>query len=195
MGAEGEQKTAANDGAFPSTRERVPPPASVYAFGGALLAVVLVALIVEFFVAAHHASEASQIVVGVLIVADVVAGGWLLSAAENRRRCIYEWRSDALELLARYREVAGRMPTGPARAWVRGGSTGGERAELRGLAVEAREQALLAEAALRDAGAYKDAFIVGNARRRSDLIADDEPSQPTTHESASEDAPERGPDA
>jgi hypothetical protein len=173
MMSEVDEKPAGDDGLFPSTGERVPPPASVYAGGGALLAVVLVALIVEFFLAAHHASDVSQIAVGVLIVADVVAGAWLLSAAERRRRCVYEWRSDALELLARYAEGGERSPS---RAWARRGGSD-DRGELRKLAAETRDQILLAEAALRDAGAYADASVVGDARRLAGLTVDDVSSE------------------
>ena len=199
MMSEADEQSTGHDGLFPSTGARVPPPASVYAGGGALLAVVLIALIVEFFIAAHHASDASQIVVGVFIVADVIAGAWLLSAADRRRRCIYEWRSDALELLARYAEPVERSPSGPSRTWSRGRS-GKVAGEWHNLAVETRDQVLLAEAALRDAGAYADASVVGDARRLAGLTADDLPSEPTERnppasESSLRDEPKREPDA
>jgi hypothetical protein len=197
--SEGNERPAGDDGLFPSTGERVPPPASVYAGGGALLFVVLVALIVEFFIAAHHATDASQIVVGVLIVADVVAGAWLLSAAERRRRCVYEWRSDALELLALYAESAERSPSRPFRARPRG-HRANELGELGKLAVETRDQILLAEAALRDAGAYAEASVVGDARRLAGLTTDGGASEhtehdPTVRESSPGDEPKRGPNA
>ena len=129
---------------------------------------------------------------------DVLAGAWLVSAAERRRRCIYEWRSDALELVARYRQAAESAPRGTARALMRGLSTGAEPEGMRRLADETREEALIAEAALRDAGAYKDASVVGDARRGAGLTTEDEPpptkSAPTTSSPTSEAATEQGSD-
>jgi hypothetical protein len=168
----GAERPVEEPGLFPSGKERVPPPAGVYAAGGALLGVVLLALIVEFFLAAHRASDASQIVVGALIVADVFAGARLLSGAERRRRRVYEWRSDALELLARYTEsvetVGGKLSVSGSPG------PGGYEADSqpRWAAVAVRDQILLAEAALRDAGAYADASVVGEARRLAGLITD-----------------------
>ncbi len=187
MGAEEEKQEDTDAGLFPSTGERVPPPASVYVAGGALLGIVLVSLIVEFFIAAHSAATAPQIVVGVFIVVDVFVGAWLVSAAERRRRCIYEWRSDALELIARYRQAAESAPKATPRALMRGLSTSPERDELRQLATETREEALIAEAALRDAGAYTDASVVGDARRAAGLTTEDE--SPPTASSATASSP------